>query len=137
MNAFVFNTFNKQIQALWNVNCYYSNKIKYFVCLSVGLKYLHSARILHRDIKPGNLLVNSNCVLKVRIEWLSNHSAVIGSAHGNEIGLTAVNRKLQSCPPSLPLCLHVTTRGLEFAGLHGFQDQDYGELGCDTLWFGA
>lgn len=30
-----------------------------------GLKYLHSADILHRDVKPGNLLVNSNCLLKI------------------------------------------------------------------------
>ena len=30
-----------------------------------GLKYLHSVGILHQDIKPGNLLVNSNCVLKI------------------------------------------------------------------------
>ncbi|KAJ1639274.1 kinase-like domain-containing protein [Pavlovales sp. CCMP2436] len=39
---------------------------KYFLYQILrGVKAIHSAHVLHRDLKPGNLLVNKNCDLKV------------------------------------------------------------------------
>ncbi|KAJ4456700.1 putative Extracellular signal-regulated kinase 2 [Paratrimastix pyriformis] len=35
-----------------------------YQCLK-ALKYMHSAELLHRDMKPSNLLLNSECIVKV------------------------------------------------------------------------
>lgn len=37
----------------------------YFSQLMDGLEYLHGARVIHKDIKPGNLLLTLEEVLKI------------------------------------------------------------------------
>lgn len=47
-------------QALSNDHCQF-----FLYQILRGMKYVHSAQVIHRDLKPRNLLVNSNCDLKI------------------------------------------------------------------------
>lgn len=39
---------------------------RYFVCQILrGLSYLHSANVIHQEVKPSNILINSNCEIKI------------------------------------------------------------------------
>ena len=47
-----------------------------------SLKYMHSAELLHRDMKPSNLLLNSDCLMKVADFGLARSLAEIKSGTG-------------------------------------------------------
>lgn len=48
-----------------------------------ALKYVHSASVLHRDVKPSNLLLDSECTVKLADFGLARSVAVVSSSSSN------------------------------------------------------
>jgi serine/threonine protein kinase len=59
-------------------------------------QYIHSANVIHRDLKPGNLLVNSDCELKICDFGLAR-----GYRPSAEDGLKLTECESSDMPPGL------------------------------------
>lgn len=51
-----------------------------------ALKFMHSAKLLHRDMKPSNLLLNSDCLMKVADFGLARSLVPAGQNMGQTVG---------------------------------------------------
>lgn len=76
-----------------------------------GLKYLHSADILHRDLKPRNLLVNSSCDLKICDFGLSRANLPGVKVRGAKMTDYVATRWYRA--PEILLSYHTYTKALD------------------------
>ncbi|KAF0693978.1 Aste57867_15106 [Aphanomyces stellatus] len=110
--------------------------------LLCALKYIHSANVIHRDMKPANILLNEDCSLKICDFGLAR--VVDEAIFKDKVNIEPVspafrNKKQPADNPNMPkfqrqLTKHVVTRWYRAPELILLQDYGYAvdmwSLGC-------
>jgi tRNA A-37 threonylcarbamoyl transferase component Bud32 len=107
----VFEYVDTDLQKLIQSNQHFGNlHIQYFLYqILCGISYIHSAGMLHRDVKPANILVNENCSLKLCDLGLARFAATSKPISNPIIAANTV--QLTSAPMGQrELTKHVVTR---------------------------
>ncbi|ETV86541.1 CMGC/MAPK protein kinase, variant 2 [Aphanomyces astaci] len=109
--------------------------------LLCALKYIHSANVIHRDMKPANILVNEDCTLKIcdfGLARVVDEAILKENAHVEPVSPAFRNKK-GGDNPHMPkfqrqLTKHVVTRWYRAPELILLQDYGYAvdlwSLGC-------
>ncbi|ETW04808.1 CMGC/MAPK protein kinase [Aphanomyces invadans] len=110
--------------------------------LLCALKYIHSANVIHRDMKPANILVNEDCTLKIcdfGLARVVDEAIFKENAHVEPVSPAFRNKKGGADNPNMPkfqrqLTKHVVTRWYRAPELILLQDYGYAvdlwSLGC-------
>ncbi|XP_053991016.1 extracellular signal-regulated kinase 2-like isoform X2 [Hylaeus volcanicus] len=114
----VFDYMDTDLHALIRVNILEEIHKQYIIYqLLKAIKYIHSGELLHRDMKPSNILLNEECLLKVADFGLARSVANgLGNASGNPVLTDYVATRWYRAPEIL-LGSNCYTKGVDMWSL--------------------